>query len=240
MAKLTWFKHYNGASQGDTIQQFIANQEYDCVVLFWILLEFLSRTEDTEKRGETSVEIRFLARSINMKPVRLIKLLHRFDQIAPDWKLTVNGEKISFLVPNWLELQENRGGKKHSKKSRNPGEVRGKIVRGKIVDSETAILLFEIWNQHRGNLPKAESLTNDRKKKCNARLKTNPSVDYWIGVVQRMATSEYCNGSGKDGWFASFDFLLQPDTHVKVLEGKYDSFKEKKKPVDHFCGIAEV
>lgn len=39
----------------------------------------------------------------------------------------------------------------------------------------------------------------------------------------RISTSDFCRGKNERGWVATFDWLLQPDTAIKVLEGKYDN-----------------
>lgn len=82
--------------------------------------------------------------------------------------------------------------------------------------------LLKIWNLNRGKLPGAKGMSSKRRAAANARWKEKPSTEYWTEVVQRMARSSFCQGGGQHGWKASFDFLLQPETHNKTLEGKYD------------------
>lgn len=83
-------------------------------------------------------------------------------------------------------------------------------------------LLFEIWNKHRGKLPEARELNADRKKKAALRWDEHPEGQYWVEIIERTARSAFCRGGGSTGWKADFDFLLQPGTSTKVLEGKYD------------------
>ena len=91
------------------------------------------------------------------------------------------------------------------------------------VDDPPLICLFTIWNENRGSLPRAESLSSKRKSMATSRIKGSPNVKYWSTVVRRLAASSFCNGDNDRGWVASFDFLLKPDTHIKVMEGKYDT-----------------
>ena len=88
--------------------------------------------------------------------------------------------------------------------------------------------LFKIWNENRKNLKKCISMQESRQRKWRRCLKTNPDINYWIDIIQRIAESPFCNGENDRGWVADIDFFLKPDTHVKVLEGKYDSNKTKK------------
>lgn len=83
--------------------------------------------------------------------------------------------------------------------------------------------LLEVWNSNCGTLPKAREL-GKRASKAQARVREKPDRDYWVDVVSRIAKSNFCNGRSKGSeWRATFDFLVQPDTHLKVLEGKYDN-----------------
>jgi len=98
--------------------------------------------------------------------------------------------------------------------------------------------LFEIWNQNRGPLPEAKECRagTKRGRAAAARWAERPDAAYWTGVVRRLAASPFCRGETGGTWRATFDFLIQPDTHVKVLEGKYDPPARKPKinttPID--------
>jgi len=82
--------------------------------------------------------------------------------------------------------------------------------------------LFEIWNANCGQLPKAKSLSAKRLKRCQKALALEPDLGYWVQVVQRIAASKFCLGGGTTGWIAGFDWLLQDDVHLRVMEGRYD------------------
>ena len=82
--------------------------------------------------------------------------------------------------------------------------------------------LLEIWNSNSGSLPKAKGMSATRRKSADARWQENPSTEYWAEIVTRLARSSFCNGSNDRGWKADFDFLIQPETQNKALEGKYD------------------
>jgi hypothetical protein len=96
--------------------------------------------------------------------------------------------------------------------------------------------LAEIWNSNRGALPEVRGCTGKRKKAADARWTAKPEPDYWRAVVKRMAASEFCRGlknkpGSHESWKADFDFFVGPDTHFKVLEGKYDNAADSSKPV---------
>lgn len=87
--------------------------------------------------------------------------------------------------------------------------------------------LARVWNEHCGNLPRVKACSAQRIRKSQALWKLHPGEDYWIKVIGILARSKFCTGDNDRGWVATFDFLLQPDTHNKALEGKYSSQFER-------------
>ena len=90
--------------------------------------------------------------------------------------------------------------------------------------------LAEAWNEHRHpSQPevKPETLTAGSKRwnQAKSRLADNPSMDYWVEIIKRIAASNFCRGDNDRGWRASFGFLVQPETHIKATEGAYDNRK---------------
>lgn len=87
--------------------------------------------------------------------------------------------------------------------------------------------LLEIWNQGCGTLAKARELNDKRETAARARIKEKPDPEYWRDVVKKISESDWCNNRAQNskGWEATFDWLLQPDTHLRVLEDKYKSRK---------------
>jgi len=88
--------------------------------------------------------------------------------------------------------------------------------------------IFLAWNTHRGKLPEAKGMSPKRARDAAARWRENPSQEYWVRVVQAVVNSPFCCGNNDRGWKATFDWLLQPDTHLRALEGKYDNQKTRK------------
>lgn len=81
--------------------------------------------------------------------------------------------------------------------------------------------LQALWNaEAHPNLPRWEALTDKRRRHATTRLRERPLAE-WREVIRRMNTSPFLRGE-QGTWRASPDWLLQPDSGVKVLEGKYD------------------
>jgi hypothetical protein len=128
MSKLVWFKHYNTSSQDELIGNLIAQKNYEAVALYWVIVESISRFEDAENRGKARLSLARLSREINMKPTKTERVIGEICAVSPAFLICDMTEKtegyVTFLLPKWLELQENRGGKREAKKEQNPGEER--------------------------------------------------------------------------------------------------------------------
>lgn len=85
--------------------------------------------------------------------------------------------------------------------------------------------LLEVWNENCGSLPKAKDLSEKRRRVALQRVTEKPDRQAWVDVVRSVASSDFCNGrvQNSSGWVATFDWLLQPDTFLKVVEGKYSN-----------------
>ena len=83
--------------------------------------------------------------------------------------------------------------------------------------------LVDDWNAMAGELglPVVAKLTEDRKRKIRSGLKRN-SLDEWRAAFQALRRSQFCQGDNQRGWRADFDFLLQPKSFTRLIEGYYD------------------
>lgn len=93
--------------------------------------------------------------------------------------------------------------------------------------------LAEMWNSemskiktvHGKAMPLVDAKrllpSHPRYESANARLREEPSPEYWLGVITRIASSAFCRGRNDRKWVADFAFLIRNETHLKVLEGKY-------------------
>lgn len=83
----------------------------------------------------------------------------------------------------------------------------------------------ELWNTATKGTPLAACLTLSpaRITKIKARLAERPLKE-WGVIFARIVASDFCCGGGKDGWRASFLWIVKNDENAtKVLEGTYDN-----------------
>ena len=83
--------------------------------------------------------------------------------------------------------------------------------------------IVEAWNElaDARSLPKVIRVTDARRKQIQARLKEYPPDD-WSKALTAIYKSKFLCGENDRGWKADFDFLLQPKSFVKLVEGAYD------------------
>lgn len=96
---------------------------------------------------------------------------------------------------------------------------------GNIFRSEDHPLVV-IWNaQKPTNLQRVcgMSATSSRFKNADARWKEKPDAGYWTTVIARIGRSKFCLGDNERAWLADFEFLVRPDNHYRILEGKFDN-----------------
>ena len=83
---------------------------------------------------------------------------------------------------------------------------------------------IESWNEicAAEGLPAVIDLSNGRRKKIQARLKSYPSVEFWGKVFNGIVESKFLKGGNKDGWRATIDFVIANDENpLKIVEGGY-------------------
>ncbi|WP_311271058.1 hypothetical protein [Sphingobium sp. WCS2017Hpa-17] len=78
------------------------------------------------------------------------------------------------------------------------------------------------WNEmaDRTKLAKVETFATDRRRKLEARLKEHGKGRV-IAAIDAVGASPLCHGDNDRGWYATFDFILQPKSFAKLLEGAY-------------------
>jgi hypothetical protein len=138
------------------------------------------------------------------------------------------------LTPLKNRIEKNRIERKGieavDKKSTEPKDSSPSFFKEK--KYEGAEKIFIIWQNLKNKLPTALTLSEKRKVAAQARWNEKPEVEYWEEVVKKLANSDFCNGKNERTWKADFDFLIKPDTHIRVSEGKYDNKKKSQSIVE--------
>ena len=83
--------------------------------------------------------------------------------------------------------------------------------------------VVEAWNDladARG-LAKVARITENRRRQIKARIREYEPED-WSTALAAIYNSKFLCGENDRGWKADFDFLLQPKSFVKLIEGAYN------------------
>lgn len=71
-------------------------------------------------------------------------------------------------------------------------------------------------------LPRCQMLTKARKSHLRQRLIECGGIEGWKAALAKVRDSPFCRGDNDKGWRADLDFLVQPKSFTKLMEGAYD------------------
>lgn len=86
--------------------------------------------------------------------------------------------------------------------------------------------ITERFNSTCSGLSKVVKITDKRKKVIDARIKEYDKETIYK-VFDMVSNNRFLNGDSKKGWKADFDWLLNPNNFIKVLEGNYQNQKQQ-------------
>lgn len=91
---------------------------------------------------------------------------------------------------------------------------------------------WQAWNDaaKRFGLPTVQKLTAPRKARLRARLDDVNGLEGWRIALALIGESDFLTGRTQSGYRATFDFVLQESSFVKLLEGNYASNKRAASP----------
>ncbi len=240
---MKFFKHFVDSDQG-SLGELMNDLGVEGYGRYWLLTSLCVATLE-KPRGEafTEDDMKFtfnerqLREKLRIKSVNLRNFLEICSELALfQWEQ--NGNKFNFYFPNILKSMDRDSKRARTVRATTAPKIKNKI-KNKIYTKESDCdVLFEIWNKHSGTLPKAELLTAKRRKHAKERWREKPDLDYWVLIAEKLAASDFCTGQTGGTWIADFDFMLKPDTHVKVFEGRYDN-RNSSHANSHLCLIGE-
>ena len=79
------------------------------------------------------------------------------------------------------------------------------------------------WNELAGalGLPKVANISRARRAAFRARTREMPGLEPWRRVFATIRGSPWMHGQNDREWRADFDFILQPKSFIKLVEGSY-------------------
>ena len=90
--------------------------------------------------------------------------------------------------------------------------------------------IFDAWNltldDLKSPLPRAKSLTPKRTtaiKSCLSEFSEMKNIEAWNNYFKTIHTQDFLIGQNNRGWKADFDFVINKNNLIKIVEGKYKS-----------------
>lgn len=99
------------------------------------------------------------------------------------------------------------------------------LVTSKLVDDCPHQLIIDSYHEIVPELPRVKILTDKRKKLLKARWREDEKrqdVEFWRRFFTYVKTSDFLMGRTPSGWQANFEWLINSENFVKVIEGNYD------------------
>jgi hypothetical protein len=89
--------------------------------------------------------------------------------------------------------------------------------------SADTVAIIEAWQEmaERTGLPRIRTMPIGRSRHLGCRLAEH-GVGVMLEAVAAVERSPFCRGQNNRGWQPTFDFILQPSSLAKLLEGYYD------------------
>ena len=99
--------------------------------------------------------------------------------------------------------------------------------------------IVNAYNETCVSLPSIKKLSDKRKNKIKARLKSF-SIDDFNKLFKKVQESKFLTGDNDKGWRANFDWLIEESNMLKVLEGYYEDRKSKQSISEKYKQIDEA
>ncbi|HMF68062.1 MAG TPA: DUF1376 domain-containing protein [Phyllobacterium sp.] len=103
-------------------------------------------------------------------------------------------------------------------------EITGKNKDSANAESEVVELAVEAYSTlaEKIGLPTIRALNDERQRKLVGILSQYGGLPVWNEALSKVESSHFLRGENDRGWVASFDFLLQPSSFLKLIEGRYN------------------
>ncbi len=228
---MKFFKHFTDAHRGKSMQSLLEKMGHRGHSVWWLLVEICAEKleehrdeEFTEEHCRFAFNARFLYRALHLHSTTVEPVLNQLSTLGL-LAFTVVEDEFNIHIPKLLECLD-----RDSRRAR-PGRVLAapkikKKIKNKEEEREVALTLpplMTLWNFHLGEKLGVVKKTNASRSKKSALRFGELTEPEWVAVLKKIGDSDFCCGKNDRGWQASFDWLLQPETHLKVSEGKYDN-----------------
>ncbi|MBD9540127.1 hypothetical protein IB276_11750 [Ensifer sp. ENS04] len=211
--------------------------------------KYVGSAKISVRRGQLAHSIRFIADAFGWHKSKVERFLERLKTEAMIETQTETGLTV-ITICNYGLYQSGEGSQRDSKQGAKRDSSETAARQTKQTNKQTSSpngeeedvgardqikLVVEAYSRmaSRAGLAGVVAVNDKRKSSIKARIAEH-GVDNVLVAISKIERSDFCCGRGPQGWKADFDFLLQPSSMIKLLEGKYDNrvVVEPEKPPD--------
>jgi hypothetical protein len=152
--------------------------------------------------------------------------------IEKELKLVKNTVLIPYLYPIDTILQQEQ----EEEQTQEETETQEETPEIPKADTSAVTIDFEklknVYNAgaEKNGMPQIKEMTKERKTRTTSLVKEFGKEKFMM-AMENMFASVFCKGENKTGWVASFDFLIQKSSFVKLIENTYDRSLGKPKVI---------
>lgn len=152
----------------------------------------------------------------------LCRRMEKLDDIREKRKVAINKRWDKQKNSDEIQAQYNSNTNELQNDTKKSRVEQSKLNKNKKEEyEENAQIILDLYHEYLPMLPKVKKLTPQRISYINKRID-----DYSFQEVEAMlieaSKSDFLTGKSKD-WKASFDWLMNPNNFLKVLEGNYSN-----------------
>ncbi len=250
-----WFRHYAGMMRDDKLVRVAIRSQQSIERVLWVwgaILESAAEIDDGGRYDFDTAEAAYFLRSTEDDVLAVANELEGAGRISQGcvvkWRdRQFQSDRSAERQRRYRERGKNRDtdGQSEQRHCDSDAGVTSPKRHGDAPETETETEtdipptpslgdcdgIVSHWNAmaQRTGLPCVARLTADRAKKIRARIKEASREDVFA-AIDAIEKSSFCCGNSESGWKASFDFVLQPKSFTKLLEGAYAGGRPKARP----------
>ncbi len=236
-----YFSHDSNARNDPKILQMRSVYKSEGYGWFWILVEMMREQEDFKLslEGECVWNAFAMQTQCDADAIKRFALdcINRFKLFSSDgeyfWsdslirRMKQRDEKSEkarkSALSRWAKKEDANAMQTQCERN----AIKGKERKGNRKESKDSIpyaKIQEAFNVTCPSFASVQMLSQKRKDKIKLRWGEIGALDKFILIFSKMEKSDFMKGATKNGWVATFDWLMDNDNNwVKVLEGQYDN-----------------
>lgn len=209
-------------------------KEPNTVVVWLAILAHVEWRKTAElKPGQWFTTVKELCEITGLKPQQVRTALNHLTNGSTNEITIKSTNKFSIVsIVNWEKYQgcddevtnkvtRNLTNDQQTTNKQLTTEEEYKNIRTKEIKNISYEEIVDLYHENCPSLPKVTKITDARKKLINARLKDYPIEELEI-AFNEAEKSDFLTGRN-GSWKASFDWIMNTNNIVKILEGNYEN-----------------